>query len=159
MKYLLVKAVFIFSILFYLFPDLVFAQKVSHKVAFFTVRISTETSAADTSFAVGSTSTVTSKTYNGYEFTSYGITVTSSGTVDIVVSLQYLWQNEHGNVTPFITIETKALTATGIASFIPSNSLPNAPCRWRLSITGQGANDASTACRIYFAGDNPNQSR
>ena len=150
------------SVVFLLFliyssPDTLFAQTERHKVAFFAVRTSPGAAASDTSFAVGSTSTVISKTYNSYEFISYGIIVTSSGTVDIVVSLQYLWQNEHGNQTAFITIETKTITATGLTSFIPANSLPNAPCRWRLSITGQGANDASTACRIYFAGDNPNK--
>lgn len=135
-----------------------FAQVERHKTAFYTVRTGAAT-ASDTSFAVASTTTVTSKTYTGYEFISYGVTVTSSGTVDIVVSLQYQWQNEHGNVTAFLTIDSVTLTATGLASFIPSNALPNAPCQWRLSITGQGSNDASTACRVYFAGDNPNKVR
>ncbi len=158
MRYLF-KVVFVFSVVLSLFPDMVFAQDDERRVAFFTVRTSSETSAADTSFAINATATVTSQTYNAYEFTSYGIIVTSSGTVDMVVSLQYLWQNEHGNETVFITIETKTITATGLTSFIPSVALPNVPCRWRLSITGQGSNDASTACRIYFAGDNPNRSR
>jgi len=149
----------VLSCLFFLFliPNIAFAQTERHKVAFFAVRTSPGAAASDTSFAVGSTSTVTSKTYSSYEFISYGIIVTSTGTVDIVVSLQYLWQNEHGNETAFITIETTNPTATGLASFIPANTLPNAPCRWRLSITGQGSNDASTACRVYFAGDNPNK--
>jgi len=154
-----IKAFFVFSVLLFLFPDKIFAQTESRRTAFFTVRTTPGAAASDTSFAINATATVVSKTYKAYEFTSYGVIVTSSGTVDIVVSLQYQWQNEHGTTTAFITIESTTLTATGLASFIPANALPNAPCEWRLSITGQGANDASTACRIYFAGDNPNKSR
>ena len=156
MRYL-IKAFFVFSVFLYLFPITVFSQDEPRRAARYAVRVTPGAAASDTSFAVGSTSTVVSNTYRSYEFISYGVIVTSSGTVDIVVSLQYQWTNEHGDLSAFVTIETKTITTTGLTSFIPSNALPNHPCKWRLSITGQGSNHSSTACRVYFAGDNPNE--